>query len=149
MTLEFKVKGFQELQKELEGLDRKLKRKVLGKSVRAGSNVVKKDARAHAPKRVKTWEGTKYPNPSGTLKRGVIVRRATRQPRYIVRDLIGFDAKAWYGHLVERGHKLVRNKKVIGHVAAKPFLRPAFDNNQDKIISEMSKVFRTELDKLK
>jgi hypothetical protein len=30
-----------------------------------------------------------------------------------------------HGHLVEFGHRLVRAGKLIGHVAAKPFLRPA------------------------
>ena len=163
--MDLKITGFQELQRELESLEPKIRKKVLGKAVRAGSNIVKKDARAHAPKQAKSWEGMQYSVPPGTLKKGIIVRRATRQPRYIVRDLIGFSKQAWYGRLVEMGHKLVRggrlasgakNKrkssgggKVIGHVAAKPFLRPAFDNNVDKVIAAMAKVLKEELGKLK
>lgn len=143
------IKGLAELLKELEGLERKIFDKTMNKMVRAGAKVVQKAAKENAPVRSNEWEGASYPNPPGTLKKGIEIAKATRQPPTIVRYQVGFSKKAWYGHLVERGHKLVRAGKTIGHVPAYPFLRPAFDNNVQKAIEEMNSVLREELDKLK
>ena len=143
------IQGLDELLKELEGLERKIFDKVMAKSVRAGAKVIQKAAKELAPVRSNEWEGASYPNPPGTLKKGIAIAKATRQPPTIVRYQVGFSKKAWYGHLVERGHKLVRKGNVIGHVPAHPFLRPAFDANVEKAIQEMEKVLKAELNKLK
>ena len=50
-------------------------------------------------------------------------------------------ARSPHAHLVEFGHLLVKKTKggivkVIGHVPAHPFLRPALDNAKRKIIAE-------------
>lgn len=143
------IKGLDELLKELEGLERKIFDKTMAKTVRAGAKVIQKAAKEKAPVRSNEWEGVSYPNPPGTLKKGIAIAKASRQPPTIVRYQVGFSKKAWYGHLVERGHKLVRTGKTIGHVPAHPFLRPAFDDNVGKVIDAMKDTLREELDKLK
>jgi len=40
-------------------------------------------------------------------------------------------------HLVELGHELVRGNRVVGHVAAYPFLRPAFDGGVEEAVAEI------------
>ena len=173
------IQGLDELLKELEGLERKIFDKVMAKSVLAGAKVIQKAAKELAPVRSNEWEGASYPNPPGTLKKGIAIAKATRQPPTIVRYQVGFSKKAWYGRLVELGHKLVRGGtlaggkkrrttpglpftrgrkprpttsgqgRVVGHVPARPFLRPAFDNNVQKAIEAMKTTLREELDKLK
>ncbi|MCG8430379.1 MAG: HK97 gp10 family phage protein [Candidatus Omnitrophica bacterium] len=176
MTTEVKIEGFRELAMELKGLEPKLQKRVFGKVVRAGSKVVLKDARRRAPKRSREWEGASYPNPPGTLRKGIIVRRKRGKSFGIIRDVIGFSKAAWYGRLVETGHRIVvggtlaggskRRKtkgtpftrsgrattsgqgRVVGHVPPKPFLRPAFDNNIERVLTQMKQTLRSEIDKL-
>jgi len=146
MTLaKITVTGFAELSADLKKIESDLQKKISQKAVRAGANVILKAARANAPKRAKAWEGMTYKNPPGTLKKGIKVARARKQPRGIVRDQIGFSGKAWYGAQVERGHNIIRNGKVIGHAEAHPFLRPAFDSNVDKSISTVREKLDAEL----
>ena len=132
--------GFKELAIELKTFPDKLKKKALGKVVRAGANVILKDARRRAPKRL------------GKLRKGIKVQRKRRQPRNIIRDAIGFTKDAWYGRLVEYGHNIVSSsgeKKVIGHVSAQPFLRPAFDNNINASLDAMHKKLEQEIGKMR
>lgn len=51
-------------------------------------------------------------------------------------------ARAPHAHLVEFGHlQVVKNKqglvKVVGHVSAKPFLRPALDSVRARLIAQL------------
>jgi len=147
--LEIKIEGLNELKKELSQFPEQLQKKALDKAVRAGSRLIVKAARDKAPKRANEWEGIKYPNPPGTLKKGIKAEKARRMPAYFRRDIIGFSPVAWYGALVERGHKIVRGDKTIGHVAAKPFLRPAFDENLNKAIDAMKEQLGKEIGKIK
>ena len=146
---EIKIEGLDELKRELSQFPEQLQKKALDKAVRAGSRIIVKAARNKAPKRAQQWEGMKYPNPPGTLKKGIKAEKARRMPVYFRRDIIGFSPIAWYGALVERGHKIVRKGKTIAHVAARPFLRPAFDENQGKVIDAMKEKLGDEIGKIK
>ena len=44
-----------------------------------------------------------------------------------------FNRQVYYAHWVEFGHKLPGG----GHFAGKPFLRPAFDKNKNKVVLVM------------
>lgn len=41
--------------------------------------------------------------------------------------------RAPYGAWLEFGHRIIRSGKVVGHVAARPFLRPTFQANAKKV----------------
>lgn len=148
--MDINIKGFKELDEELARLPLKLQKQMLGKVVRAGAAVVQKEAKTLAPKRIKEWEGMKYKNPSGTLKRGIIVRRKKKEKG----DLLTYEvtlksgkkygaSDAWYGRLVEMGHWFsgkVRGRR-LKWVAPKPFMRPAFANSTQKVINAMRDKF--------
>lgn len=172
-----KIEGLDQLHKDLKMFPEELQKKAISKSVRAGSKVVLKAARQKAPKRANEWEGMKYPNPPGTLKKGIKVEKARGMPLHFARDIVGFSPIAWYGALVEIGHKIVRGGtlaggskkrktpglpfdkkgrpttsgqgKVIGYAAARPFLRPAFDDNRDKIFLAMKETLSEQIGQIK
>ena len=52
---------------------------------------------------------------------------------------------AKYAHLVELGHSIVAGGEVVGHVPARPFLRPALFQNRTKIIGIMRRELRAGL----
>lgn len=178
MAETIQIHGFAELIADLRTLPDKLQKKAVKDSVRAGAKLILKEARKRAPKSVHRWEGAKVNKvPPGTLRKGIKIARATKQPKWIVRDIIGFTKKAWYGRLVEEGHKWVvggtlaggkkRRKtkglpvtrggrpttsgqgRVVKHISAKPFLRPAFDANVDKTINIMRKTLGDGIKKMK
>lgn len=53
----------------------------------------------------------------------------------------------YYAHLVEFGHRVVNRWGAHGHVPARPFLRPALDENRKKIEREFSSNVRKFMDK--
>lgn len=161
------LKGFKELDRELEKLPIKLQKKVITKAVREASKVIQRDARVLAPKRVNEFEGVDYGHPPGTLKKSIKVRRVKKTPKDIIRDVIlplpgalllkqhhktlGISRKesarrvrnliparaTYYAMWVEFGHKLPGGKFFSG----KPFMRPAFDKNKMKAIQVMRRIF--------
>ena len=95
-----------------------------GKTLRAATLQAAKPVRDEARRRA--------PFRTGRLRNAIGLRSKLLGPTRAEAD-IGFDRRrAWYGGMVELGHKLVRGKKkgtqrVVGHVPAKPYLRPALD----------------------
>lgn len=74
----------------------------------------------------------------------------------------GFHTKAWsswtkkmidvipskYAHLVERGHMVKINGKVVGRARPRPFTRPSYDEVKGRIEGLTATVLQEELDKL-
>ncbi len=142
--MSIKVTGFEALDRELAKLPLKIQNKVVKKMVREGAKVVQKAAKQKAPRK------------TGRLRRAIIVRaktrRETRPETVAAKVMIRSKATkrgaiAPHAHLLEYGHQLVKGGKlgsggkVIGFVAARPFMRPAFDNNKSKVINTMRRVF--------
>lgn len=129
------VLGTEEASRKLRQVADATKGKEMRRAVRAGLTVVRKAAIRLAPHR------------TGTLKKNIgtstKVERATR-----VSGSVGFRRDAWYGRLVETGHALVRKKKVIGHVPARPFLRPALEGQVNEVVRRVQEVFSENLRKL-
>ena len=49
--------------------------------------------------------------------------------------------KVYWGHILEGGHKIVLpSGKVVGFVAAKPFMSPAYKANQKKVAETMADI---------
>ena len=147
---EVQIRGFKELDAELKILPLKVQQTIMGKVVRAGANVVLKAARDNAPARSiveESWRSFGAKNPPGFLKsrKGIIVRRAKNPKAGHITDLVGISPKAFYGLFIEKGWNLTlnrkRGKKQVRFISARPFLRPAFDNNRSRIIARMRVVF--------
>ena len=83
--------------------------------------------------KVEAKNSTAFEDETGALRKSIRVRKSRFQDGgYIV------FSKVPYAHLVEYGHALVRNKKVVGHVPAHPFLRPALE----KVMASARDLFR-------
>ena len=140
------VKGFAKLDRALKELPLKVQNRIMGKVVRSGSKVVLKEAKALVPKH------------TGRLKKSMTIKRLRKsKTKGRIVDSVTFKEDGWYAHLIEFGHQLVKGGrlggsgagKVIGHIAAQPFLRPAFDKNKKRILDIMKKTFADELVKNK
>ena len=113
ITTRSRVEGFREIEKVLKAMPAKVAKKELGKAVRAGSNILLKEARARAPRGGVPSEMSEQ---FGPLHKKIRVRRAKRA-RHSVEDVIN-EGTAFYGFFLEFGTK---------HIKAQPWLTPAFD----------------------
>ena len=94
-----------------------------------GARKLAKAIRAKAP-----------PGPTGNLKKAVKTKQLERWGKNPAPAIAAIDRKrAAHAHLVEYGHALVRSGKVIGHVPAHPFWRPAIDANFQGVLSDVTK----------
>lgn len=72
---------------------------------------------------------------TGKLKKSVKAKKLQRWGNNPAPSIAAIDRKiAPHAHLVEYGHDLVKNGKVIGRVKAYPFYRPALDEEGPKIL---------------
>jgi HK97 gp10 family phage protein len=130
-----KIAGLDQLAKSLRDLPQRIARNVLAGAVYAGSKVIRDEARLKAPVAIVAL-GKNAP-PPGTLRRAVIMKRIpersnAQQQTYFVTVRHGkkyqgqgkkgtLSQDAWYWRFVEFGSA----KK-----AARPFLRPAFEQRK-------------------
>ncbi len=125
MSVEFRVIGEAELQKELGGLPERIRRNVVTTALRKGGRVIVKEARVRAPRgktgRLRKSIGTKLIREGKERSLQVGVRRSSG---------------VFYGHLVEFGHG--------GAKAASPhpFLEPAVQSTKSAVLAAI----RTEIE---
>lgn len=112
------VRGFKEIEALLKKLPEKTAEKVVNAALRSAANVIKKAAQDKAPVR------------TGALKKSLAVE-LDKSTKTGTTARIGAKRKiAWYAHIVEFGSS---------HSAARPFLRPAFDETQGKVMQKLAK----------
>lgn len=92
--------------------------------VKAAGEIVRKDASARAPVR------------TGKLSRNIILVEEDNKENPAVK--IGPAKKVFYGKFIERG---------TSKMAARPFLRPALDENKDAIRQEIAKAMKEAISK--
>ena len=114
-----KVEGGDKLARRLQMLAEETARKHMREAALEGAEVIRVEAAEKAPRK------------TGTLAED-IQKEIKKQTKSRVEIHVGPGKKGWYGRLVEEGHAIVRDKKVVGHVSPKPFLRPAFDEKTDE-----------------
>ena len=125
------VRGLEGIFAELRGVDAKVRKKILRKAVGEASKIVLRDAKSRVPvatgqlrkslgRRVKTYRGS-----------GVVV--VLVGPRTGFKTQVGDKTvnPTQYAHLVEKGTRAVQ---------ARPFLRPALDNNEGVIRAKIAEV---------
>ncbi|MFA5265256.1 MAG: HK97 gp10 family phage protein [Opitutaceae bacterium] len=138
--LYFKLNGGDDLAKTLTGISARVAKDAALKSVISAVQPIVKGAKQNVAKHRRT----------GDLERaiGFFVRKYHRGRRtYAVigarRGMgIGKNEPANYAHLLENGYV---NKKTGKRVAAKPYLRPAFDRHAPNAMQQMAAVFSQEL----
>jgi len=76
--------------------------------------------------------------PTGNLEKAINEKQWKINSNEVL-VLAAVDRKiAPHAHLVEYGHELVRNGKIVGHVPAHPFWRPAVDAKADEARRKMN-----------
>lgn len=106
-----RVHGQREIIRRFSLLEDAAAKKALRKATLAGAKVIIKAAQEKVPKR--TW----------TLHDHIVAEAVKVEPDH-VEARVGPDKEAFYGMFLELG---------TSKMAARPFLRPALDENQDKV----------------
>lgn len=103
--------GQKELLENMENLSEEIRNSAKTEAIMAAAEIVKEDASRRAP--VDT----------GDLKDSIIVE-IVKNNELVTEAKVGPNRKAFYSMFVEYGTR---------NIQAKPYLRPAFDENEDKI----------------
>lgn len=125
MAFRMALRGEQELRRWFRSTQAKMRREIKP-VVKAAADPVAASARATSA----------FRDRSGRLRRSIKVRLQASK-RNLVKFKVATDPKiAPHGHLVEKGHvlvmKTVNGLKTIGHVAPRPFMRPAIESNESR-----------------
>jgi len=148
--IEFEIKGLKELDEELKKFPIELQKKALGSMVAAGGRIVKDAAINNFMTNAKTLNLDKEEK-FWSLK-NILLRRMKRKDRG--KSTLTYSIRAQYpAHFMETGttpHTITAKKakslgvdgrfgKSVKHpgYAARPFLRPALDNNVQRIVNAM------------
>lgn len=112
-TTRSQVLGFKQIEQVLKALPDRLAERELTGAVRAGANVIRKEARARAPRGGVSSEMSKKFGPLHKKIRTLRIKKTRRSVEFVVNE-----GSAWYGALLEFGTK---------NIAPRPWLTPAFD----------------------
>lgn len=152
MSISVRIEGLDALRRKLATLPLRVERNVMRRAVAAGAAVIRDEARTRAP--VYHGDVAKGHPPPGTLKKAIwqkFIPEASRNGRTVfyvgvrrgkLRQQIGksqSNQDAYYWWFVEFG---------TSKMAAKPFLRPAFDSRKEQattaIAAQISQGIATE-----
>jgi HK97 gp10 family phage protein len=132
--IEATVTGFAELDKLMRGLPKGLEVKVVRGMVMAGGQLVAKEAAVKAPianKPHRSYDG-KYTIMPGALRASIKTWSVRKDTRATVMNVVGprkfRGVDTFYWKFLEFGTR---------YVSARPFLRPAFEHNVQRIIDMM------------
>lgn len=133
------AEGFEELMKEFDNMGKAGERAV-NKALKEGGQVFKALTIAGAPRSNR--------NVATHLQDAIDVSRVKTDDageKYVsVGTYLGggnYRGKVYWGHIVEGGHRIVTpSGKVVGWVAAKPFMQPAYEQGQDKAAKVMGDI---------
>lgn len=148
------ITGLADLEKRLLEFPDRLAKNVLAGAFRAGAVVIQREARQIAPrseaahilysKRTKAMKnsGQHYAATKilpGTLKKSIKVRLAPRKSREVpITYWVYVSARIWYWRFVEFG---------TSKMAAKPFLRAAFDTQKEKALERIREYLAARIEK--
>jgi HK97 gp10 family phage protein len=145
-VLSISITGLDEIEKRLQALPEKIRRRYVRKALQDGTEIIRAEAQLRVPRRKPNSGWESFVQRGETLRDAVATKISVRQGDALGR--VGLDyKKVHYGHLVEFGtrpHKIrikTRSGKyrTIQHPGARkqPFMRPAFDNKGDESVEVM------------
>ncbi len=125
------IQGMDEINKTIQRLAKSLKPDDVEPVLLKGAKIIATEAKSRAKR-----------GPTGNLKKAIRTKKLKRlgfgnQPAAVIAAVDR--KKAPHAHLVEFGHALVRNGRVIGHVPAYPFWRPAVDAKAGEAMSQVER----------
>lgn len=159
MANEFAIKGLGDAMKKLRTLGPKLQKKGLGVALRKGAAIVRKDA----VNRAKVFDRTGTPN---KIFKEIVTRTNAKRGRQVGGVVVQVGVKGGAKQYVDN-RKNRRAGRVGGSyegpgsvfywrflefgtskMAARPFMRPALENNQQRVTDTVVASLNTEIDKL-
>ena len=163
MTDLINVKGLKELDQFLAELPTKIQRNVMRGALRAGANVIKKEAQANAPVGAPSAEGKRlYGGYRGALRDSIRVSTRAKGGRISATVKAGgknkkTGADVFYAHMIEfgtaphtikgpikLGGKWVKNVDHPG-APAQPFMRPALDGRAQEAVIRAAEYMKKRL----
>ena len=155
--LEITTTGFAEVERSLDDLGQSLGEQICRKALRAGGNVMKGAIAANAPVRPDLPSGTALP--VGALQSDITVIVSKDSPESFSAWIEPGKSTLHVARWVEWGHRQVaggrfknwgkRGKgKEVGDVEAHPYIRPAFDANEELAFSAIAETIATEVNKV-
>lgn len=123
-TTRSQVLGFKEIEQVLKALPGRLAERELTNATRAGANVIRKEARARAPRGGVSSAMSKKFGPLHKKIRSRRVKKTRRSVEFVINE-----GSAFYGKFLEFGTK---------NIAPQPWITPAFDT---KASAAVQKVF--------
>lgn len=151
------LRGVEKAIRRFDAIARDIRTRIVREAVDDAAKIVLRKARSLVPVR------------TGQLKRSLFVKiysDAKGQTKAIIGPSKGFRVmrkigrkmKAvnpiYYAHLVEGGHKIVKGGKlkrggrVVGHVAAHPFMLPALESSESAIVAAVEQRIASEVEKM-
>jgi HK97 gp10 family phage protein len=137
----FQLTGAQDLQKVLEEVPKKYKKKALKSAFREGAKLIKKDAQDNARQHgidSDYWKDITVSVPKGRVKldKSVVMTVAVKKEHSPL------------AHLFEYGtaQRFTNEGEARGRIDAMPHLRPALDNKSDEAIQTIAEVTRKNLE---
>lgn len=139
-----KITGIENVNRRLHQIADDIQRRILVASMKEAMKKMLAEAESRAPVGQNVLRRTKkryqYSHRAGGLKRSFRLRKTRVQNPFELE--VRLENMAYYALWVEYGHRLVkgrgRQKRVIGHVAPTPFMRPAFDAQSQKVIDTVA-----------
>lgn len=154
--LEITTQGFAEVERSLEDLGQSLGEQICRKALRAGGELMKGAIAANAPVRPDLPSGTALPLGALQSDITVTVSKDKNAPDSFSAWVEPGRATYHVSVFVEWGHRLIKGGrymswgkrgkgKEIGDVPAHPYIRPAFDANEDLAFQALANTIATEL----
>lgn len=145
MPMDLKVTGIPETKEKLNLLQQAVRDEFTRRALKAGAQIIADEMKALAPVLdEKTAESTALP--PGALKEGVEVRIRKDGDGYLTALIGPKKGTRRTAHSVEFGHLERRGKgasgKIVAHVPAYPFLRPAFDSKWREAVAVFAATLR-------
>ena len=117
------ITGAKELERLLKKLPGKLAERELTSAARAGANVIRKEARARAPR---GSDPSAASQKFGSLRKNIRVTRVKKTSRSV--EMAIHNGKAFWGGFLEWGTK---------NIAARPWMTPAFDTSAQPALTKV------------
>lgn len=144
--MSIEITGLEEMRARLHELAANVREKYVVTAVKDAGHVIAEAMRESAPVQVEKVPGSDALEP-GTLRDDIKVRERLDKDGFAVATIGPGKRTGYVARFVEYGHRLVKGKRgqEIGHVAAQPFLRPAFERSAEDAIEKFKETMREEI----
>jgi len=159
-TISMRIEGLRELQAALKALGPEVSEAILTRGLREAGEALEQEIATRTPVAPEPHRRGKSP---GVMRESVTTTVAFQSP---VEARVTVGPRVAYAHLVEFGHAIIargpgkgvkagarrtalkarRAAGAIGHVPAKPFVRPAFDAVKERLVGIFTETVRGAVD---